>query len=406
MDIRPILSTLRRHKTAASLIVLEIALTCAIVCNALFLIGQRIEKINQPSGIAETELIEVRLGGIGPQVNAVARTREDLAALQALPGVKSAVTLNQIPFRNSSWNTSVGLVPDQERPTLSASQYFGREGALDTLGVELIAGRDFQPDEYRDLEVVKNDEAAADEGSAVIVTQAIADKMFPGGDALGKTIYSGSMPLRIIGIVKVLARPTAREGDSQFSMVLPLRTTYDEGFYLIRVTDPTRRDEVLKSAVAALERVDSSRLVHGKYTYEEQRRKYFANDRAMVGLLITVCVALLVVTALGIVGLASFWVQQRTKQIGIRRALGATRGQILRYFQTENFLLATVGIVLGMLMAYTINLWLMNTYELPRMPISYLPIGAVLLWLLGQIAVFGPARRAAAVAPAIATRSA
>ena len=113
MDIRPILSTLRRHKTAASLIVLEIALTCAIVCNALFLIGQRIEKINQPSGIAETELIEVRLGGIGPQVNAVARTREDLAALQALPGVKSAVTLNQIPFRNSSWNTSVGLVPDQ-----------------------------------------------------------------------------------------------------------------------------------------------------------------------------------------------------------------------------------------------------------------------------------------------------
>jgi len=406
MDIRPILSTLRRHKTAASLIVLEIALTCAIVCNALFLIGQRIEKINQPSGIAETELIEVRLGGIGPQVNAVARTREDLAALQALPGVKSAVTLNQIPFRNSSWNTSVGLVPDQERPTLSASQYFGREGALDTLGVELIAGRDFQPDEYRDLEVVKNDEAAADEGSAVIVTRAMADKMFPGGDALGKTIYSGSMPLRIIGIVKVLARPTAREGDAQFSMVLPLRTTYDEGFYLIRVTDPTRRGEVLKAAVAALERVDSSRLVHGKSTYEEQRRKYFANDRAMVGLLITVCVALLVVTALGIVGLASFWVQQRTKQIGIRRALGATRSQILRYFQTENFLLATVGIVLGMLMAYTINLWLMNNYELPRMPISYLPIGAVLLWLLGQVAVFGPARRAAAVPPAVATRSA
>ncbi len=112
------------------------------------------------------------------------------------------------------------------------------------------------------------------------------------------------------------------------------------------------------------------------------------------------------VTALGIVGLASFWVQQRTKQIGIRRALGATRGQILRYFQTENFLLASVGIVLGMLLAYSINLWLMGAYELPRMPITYLPIGAVLLWLLGQIAVFGPAHRAAAVPPAVATRSA
>ncbi|WP_256776911.1 MULTISPECIES: ABC transporter permease [unclassified Stenotrophomonas] len=406
MDIRPILTTLRRHKTAAALIVLEIALTCAIVCNALFLIGQRIEKINQPSGIAENELVEVRLGGIGTQVNVAARTREDLAALRGIPGVKSVVPLNQMPFRNNSWNTSLGLTPDQERPTLSASQYFGSEGTVDTLGLEVVAGRDFQADEYQDVETAKNDPNLEANGSAVILSKAAADKLFPGTPAVGKTVYSGHMPLRVVGVVKELARPTSREGDTRFSLILPLRMGYDEAFYLIRVTDPARRNEVLEAAVKALERVDSSRLVRGKRTYEEQRQKYFANDRAMVGLLITVCVALLVVTALGIVGLASFWVQQRTKQIGIRRALGATRGQILRYFQTENFLLATVGIVLGMLMAYTINLYLMNNYELPRMPISYLPIGAVLLWLLGQIAVFGPARRAAAVPPAVATRSA
>ncbi len=406
MDIRPILTTLRRHKTAAALIVLEIALTCAIVCNALFLIGQRIEKINQPSGIAENELVEVRLGGIGTQVNVAARTREDLAALRGIPGVKSVVPLNQMPFRNNSWNTSLGLTPDQERPTLSASQYFGSEGTVDTLGLEVVAGRDFQADEYQDVETAKNDPNLEANGSAVILSKAAADKLFPGTPAVGKTVYSGHMPLRVVGVVKELARPTSREGDTRFSLILPLRMGYDEAFYLIRVTDPARRNEVLEAAVKALERVDSSRLVRGKRTYEEQRQKYFANDRAMVGLLITVCVALLVVTALGIVGLASFWVQQRTKQIGIRRALGATRGQILRYFQTENFLLATVGIVLGMLMAYTINLYLMNNYELPRMPISYLPIGAMLLWLLGQIAVFGPARRAAAVPPAVATRSA
>jgi putative ABC transport system permease protein len=125
----------------------------------------------------------------------------------------------------------------------------------------------------------------------------------------------------------------------------------------------------------------------------------------MVWLLVAVCIGLLVVTALGIVGLASFWVQQRTKQIGVRRALGATRGQILRYFQTENFLLASVGIALGMAMAYGINLLLMQHYELARLPAIYLPIGAITLWVLGQIAVFGPARRAAAVPPAVATRS-
>ncbi len=406
MDIRPILSTLRRHKTAAALIVLEIALTCAIVCNALFLIGQRIETISQPSGIAEKELLEVRLGGIGKQVNAEARTREDLAALRSVPGVKSVVPINQLPFRRNSWNTGLSLVPDQERQTLSASQFFASEGTLDTMGLELIGGRDFQPDEYRNLESVIADNSLESTGTSAILSQAAALKLYPDGSALGKTVYSGREPLRVVGVVKELARPSKMDNDTRYSMILPLRVTYVEGFYLIRVTDPARRDEVLNAAVAALEKVDPSRLVRAKRSYEEQRNKYFANDRAMVGLLVTVCVALLVVTALGIIGLASFWVQQRTKQIGIRRALGATRGQILRYFQIENFLLATVGIVLGMLMAYSINLWLMNAYELPRMPISYLPIGALLLWLLGQIAVFGPAHRAAAVPPAVATRSA
>jgi putative ABC transport system permease protein len=125
----------------------------------------------------------------------------------------------------------------------------------------------------------------------------------------------------------------------------------------------------------------------------------------MIGLLLIVSALLLLVTALGIVGLASFWVQQRTKQIGIRRALGATKGQILRYFQTENFLLATIGIIVGMLLAYLLNQWLMGRYELPRLPLLYLPVGAAALWLLGQLAVFGPARRAAAIPPAVATRS-
>ncbi len=96
---------------------------------------------------------------------------------------------------------------------------------------------------------------------------------------------------------------------------------------------------------------------------------------------------------------------QRRRQIGVRRALGATRGHILRYFQTENFLLATIGIVIGMALAYGINVFLMSKYELPRLPGFYLPIGAVALWLIGQAAVLGPAMRAAAVPPVVATRS-
>jgi len=403
MDIRPILSTLRRHKTAAALIVLEIALTCAIVCNALFLVSQRVEKISMPSGIAENELVVVRVSGIGKQTNAMSRTREDLASLRAIPGVTAATIVSQLPFNGSSSSSSIQRQPEQDAPTTNASTYLMSEAGIDTLGVKLIAGRDFLPDEYRDYAATAN---AGSQSTAipVIFTRATAAKMDPEGNALGKTYYMGNQPLHVIGVVEALSTPNGWGDNWTGSMLLPLRRTYDEGgFYMLR-TSPERRAEVLKAAVAALERNDPNRLLRENRLFEDQRRDFFKNDRAMVGLLTTVCVALLVVTALGIVGLASFWVQQRSRQIGIRRALGATRGQILRYFQTENFLLATLGIVLGMLAAYAINLALMNLYALPRMPLLYLPVGAVLLWVLGQIAVFGPARRAAAVPPAVATR--
>jgi putative ABC transport system permease protein len=98
-------------------------------------------------------------------------------------------------------------------------------------------------------------------------------------------------------------------------------------------------------------------------------------------------------------------VQQRRKQIGIRRAIGATRSDILRYFQAENFLIVTGGIVIGMVLTFFLNVMLMKFYELPRLPLYYLPVGATVLWALGQLAVLGPALRAASVPPVVATRS-
>lgn len=406
MDIRPILSTLRRHKTASALIVLEIALTCAILCNALFLISTRLERMNRPSGLAETEVVRLRYTGIGRNENSQALTREGLAALRAIPGVRAATVTDQIPFGNSASYSSINLEPDQETPTLDASIYRGDEQLLETFGLRLIAGRAFAADEYVDLEALLASGSRA-RVSSVILTQATAERLFPGNQAVGQSIYSwGDDPVRVVGVIEHLIAPNDFGGPANagLSLVAPIRLPHTQGSYVLR-TEPARRDEVLKAAAAALNKVNPNRILLDSDTFEQVRDKHYAQDRAMAWLLVAVCIALLVVTALGIVGLASFWVQQRTKQIGVRRALGATRKQILRYFQTENFVLATIGIVIGMLLAYAINQLLMQRYELPRLPLHYLPIGAVALWLLGQAAVLGPARRAAAVPPAVATRS-
>ena len=410
MDIRPILSTLMRHKTAAALIVVEIALTCAIICNALFMISDRLSQVREVSGIAEEELVRVQISGIGSDTDQVARTRTDLASLRAIPGVKDATVLNQVPFVNSSWNSGVRLQQEQQQSTLNATTYMAEDQFIETLGLTLVAGRDFDADEYREASDLL--ERTTEDGNipATIITRSLADKLFPGEDAIGKAFYSwGDAPIRVVGVVEHLVRPGGMGGpaEREYAMVFPLRPHYNlGGNYVIR-TDPDRRTEVLAAAKAVLQANGADRIIQeeNSKTFEQLRREYYQAPRAMAWLLGIVCVALLLVTALGIIGLASFWVQQRTKQIGVRRALGATRGQILRYFQTENFLLASIGIALGMLLAFAINQLLMGRYEMARLPLCYLPAGALLLWTLGQLAVYAPARRAASVPPAVATRS-
>ncbi|UNK56408.1 ABC transporter permease [Pseudoxanthomonas daejeonensis] len=411
MDIRPILSTLMRHKTAASLIVIEIALTCAIICNALFMISDRLTQIREISGLAEDELVRVQILSIGSDADQNARTRTDLVALRGIPGVKDATVLNQVPFVNSSWNSGVRLKQEQQQSTLSATTYMAEDQFIETLGLKLVAGRDFNADEYSDASSLLDGLTDGDNGiPGAIITRALADKLFPGEDPIGKGFYSWSdKPTRVVGVVENLVRPSNQGGPTarEYSMVFPLRPHYNlGGNYLIR-TSPERRAEVLEAAKKVLQANGADRIImeENTKTVEELRGEFFQAPRAMAWLLGIVCVVLLLVTALGIVGLASFWVQQRTKQIGVRRALGATRGQILRYFQTENFLLASIGIALGMLLAFAINQLLMGKYEMARLPLFYLPAGAVLLWALGQVAVWAPARRAASIPPAVATRS-
>ena len=408
MDILPILATLRRHKITALLIVLEIALTCAIVCNAVFLIAQRMDRMAMPGGVAQHELVQVQVATIGAQPDSRARTQEDLAALRRIPGVQSATLTNQLPFTNSSWNSSIKLSPTQTQPTLNATMYRG-EHLLQTLGTRLVAGRYFQPDEYVYFEDVQRDPTSIPHSSLiVIITQALAERLWPGESALGKTIYLGQdIPVRVVGVVASLIRPSLSNGDNtaQWSMVLPLRMSLGGGGDYVLRTAATDRQRVIKAAVAALKKLDPKRVITKQRTLDDARAEFFQGDRAMTGLLVGVIVALLLVTGLGIVGLASFWVAQRRRTIGVRRALGATRANILHYFQTENFLLATIGIVLGMVLAYGINLILMLHYELPRLPWFYFPAGAITLWLIGQLAVLGPALRAAAVPPVVATRT-
>jgi putative ABC transport system permease protein len=187
-------------------------------------------------------------------------------------------------------------------------------------------------------------------------------------------------------------------------VIEPFRLVDENVSYVVR-TQPDRLNAVMQAVRTKLLAVNRDRVLTKVISFPELRAKAYRDDRGLAIILGVVCAALLAVTAFGIVGLTSYWVAQRRRQIGIRRALGATRSAILRYFQAENLVIAVAGATLGVALALALNLWMVSSFEMVRLHLAYPVIGAVVVLLLGQLAVLWPASRAASIPPALATRA-
>lgn len=408
MDIKPILAALRRHKAGTVLIAMQIALTLAIVCNALFIIQQRVAHLSEPTGIDEADIFVVQNEWAGKASTSQldANIRADLATLRELPGVQDVTPSNSYPLRGGGWDDGIKLSPDQVDDTSGSTVYFGDERFVDTLGLRLIAGRNFRTDEIGSMDV--RDRLSA---PVVLVTRALADKLFPGGDALGKTIYTAGNPTTIVGVIDLLQAQSVNRWASGFAyraVVIPKRviSSYDS-CYIVRAR-PGQLDAAMRAAPGALMRANPRRVLdseRGVMSFAQVREQAYESDRGMAVLMGVISLVLLAITAAGIVGLTSFWVSQRRKQIGVRRALGATKRDILRYFLTENLLISCGGVGVGVVLAIAMNLWLVTRFEMHRLSMAYVISGVLLLLLLGQGAVLAPAIRASKVSPVEATRS-
>jgi len=405
MEIRPILSAMRRNKVGAILIALQMAITLAILCNALFIVQQRLALSQRPSGTDEANIFAMTNQWVGQADDIPARVQTDLATLRALPGVVDAYATNSYPLSDSGWGGAANLHPDQKTPTATVANYFGDEHMIRTLGLKLLAGRDFSAADVRNHG--RFDDPVK---SGVIITRALAEKLFPGGNALGRSIYTNADKTRtpIIGIVDKLQVPwTSFSGwgstFSDNSVLQPFLYSSSYEYYVVRA-QPGQLSAVMRSAPRRLYEVNRGRVLTEVRSLTEARTKAFRDDRGLAVILGIVCAVLLTVTAFGIVGLTSYWVTQRRRQIGIRRALGATRTAIVRYFQSENFLIAAVGAATGVGLAVTLNLWMISSFEMQRLHLSYTVVGAVIVVLLGQGAVLWPAIRAASIPPVVATR--
>ena len=406
MSIRPILATLRHHKAGTVLIALQIALTLAIVCNALFILHQRLARLHEPSGLDEANLLVVQNQWVGkPSAGQISsRMAADLDALRRMPGVANAFAGVSYPLSSNGITYGIGHSPDKRKFVTTTAIYFLDQNALPTLGLKLIAGRNFRADEIR--EIGPREKIAP---SVLIITNALARQLFPDGSALGKMVYVSDEPSVVIGIVERMRSPFVDSSLAQWadnSTLLPFRQLAATTQYIVR-TQPGQLTAIVQHVRQMLYGVNHLRVISpkdGVRTFADVRALAYKSDRGMAVLMTSISVILLGITGAGIVGLTSFWVGQRRKQIGVRRALGATRHDILSYFLIENLLIGVAGVSVGGVLAVGMNLWLMRQFEIGRLAPGYVMAGVVVLLLLGQCAVFAPALRASRVPPVEATR--
>jgi putative ABC transport system permease protein len=404
LNVRPILSALLRNRTGAVLVATQIALALAILVNAVYVVKQRVDSIDRPTGIDDRNLFVIQTAGFTSHYDPAAAVREDLDYLRGLNGVVAATASNAVPLSGSGSQAPWYRSPERNSSEEIMGMFYEMdEQGLRTLGAHLIAGREFRAEEILPPVTAEHPDQHIPQ---IIVTEDLARALFPQGNALGQTVYETiGGPTTIIGIVANMegAFPNyERNKQVAFAPRQPLLFGF---LYLVR-TRPGQRDALMRVAAEHLPDSNPNRVVKEIHSVEQYKRVFFLPERITAIFLVIVTCLLLAVATLGIFGLATFNVSTRTKQIGTRRAVGARKRDIIRHFMVENALVTTTGIVVGCALALAVGYWLSLQYKLPRLDLYFLVGGVVLLWAIGQLAAWQPARRAATVSPSIATRTA
>lgn len=399
MHLGPILRAMNHNRVRFALIIFEIAITLAIVTNAVNIIFDERQKMQQKSGFDDANLFSIGYQPFAPEFSEQPYVEQlvqtDMRAIRAIPGVKAVAATGFLPWQGGG---SSGTWKTEGYPEKFQAQIYGARGELfDTIGVKIAQGRGF---------IETDTPADANTPTRVtVISRALAKKLWGDANPIGRVITDGegATPRTVIGIIDEFYNPYDW-GIGEFVLFTPGRAYGTGGAQFLVRTEPG----ALKSVVGDIEKkllaVNPGREFR-MFTVPEMKDQFFVAGRLVIRAMTGIIIVLVFVTALGIVGITSLSVAERTKQIGTRRALGATRGDILRYFLVENWIVTTAGLVLGVAGAYGLNLLLLNSVSDVKMPWELVAAGMVLLWINGLVSTVPAAMRATLVPPSIATRT-
>jgi putative ABC transport system permease protein len=411
-----IFKNILQNKAIWILTILQIAITLAVLVNSYASINGYGNIIADDMGIAEERLVAVDLefsdgtvtgvdsreSGLGSESYFQDKMERVVRLLSQQPDIASVSYTNGFPLSNDAHTDSVKLKHDDEIGT-GITLYTADQTFLETLGVAIVAGRGFAESEVLWAQETGNKDGLR---PVVVISNKLAEELFPDDNPLDKNISIEDRYYTVIGVVERLPGLHPLWTNTELSAMLPGRLVGAKNKLLVRVKGDANLNSSMSQLDALLSKQDSSQAQFFSIRpLLELKSATLVTASATLKILGFITVLLLIVSTLGIYGQTSFNILRKAKETGIKRALGATKFDILSYYLLQNWMVTSIGIGLGLILATLLNYVLIQGLGATKINLSFVLPGIFFLWFVGLAATYFPARRASNIPPVHATRS-
>lgn len=396
MSLYLLCKVLFSRKVVTALLLLQLAMTLALLLNSVLLAQQTQQQLNQPTGLDLENTLLVQLKPTTAALRVYPALEEllnrQLDAVQAVPGVIAAAYSNQSAILHGGNNGNVYVLEQQERTNVSTvPMYFVSKGFFSVLNSQVLQGE--LPQHSVSLDSPGNPD--------VVLTQSLADKLFADTPAIGQEINRG----RVAAVITDFYGQ--RNGDHIMYNSIQVAPPYgvDWGYSILLRTNPAQTEAVRQQLASVLRNVESNIEIYHIRTLAEQHQHLYRNEYGLAMLLGVLSALMLLVTMVSSYSSTHFHALKRQQEIGIKRALGASKSMILLELLSENWLCTALGALLGVVLALLLNQALAQVITIPALN-WYLPLTTIAVLLLCvTVATWYPAAIATRISPATATKA-
>ncbi|MBA6338173.1 FtsX-like permease family protein [Colwellia sp. BRX8-7] len=403
MNFKALLKSLLLRKFTTGLLILQLAITLGLLVNSGILALDTQAKISLPTGLDNENILIVSTHPTSGNYRDLDYFRsiatEDMVKLSQLPGVNSVSVTNQLPIRTGGMRRNVFDLdnPEQDKNDLylqDVKYILAEENLAKTMGFTILEGRFLNRSDQLDFD--------SEEKPNIVITASLKRGLYGDESALGQETNNGF----IVGVIKDVILDPTLPLDKQYGYFTNavMKRIYIARYYVLNV-EPGQMANVRSKVRDTILGVQAERDIFNIFTMQEHLLAFYRDDQGLADLFLLLCSLMLFVTAISSYAYSQFHISRQQKYIGIRRALGARKKDVLLYVLTENWLVYGMGCLLGVFVAFGFNILLSQHIILSKPDIMLFCLVTCVIFISGTLATWLPAKRTSDIPPVVATRT-